>query len=72
MLIFANFRALDSLRHGRGDKLNGIGLVVGLGGKDQSLATQVFISAGGDVILDGFATGGFVDASDGVELGFFV
>ena len=25
MLIFANFRALDSLRHGRGDKLDGGG-----------------------------------------------
>ena len=34
MLIFANFRALDILRHGRGDKLDGIGLVVGLGGED--------------------------------------
>ena len=34
MLIFAKFRALDIIRHGRGDKLDGIGLVVGLGGED--------------------------------------
>ena len=32
MIIFDKFRALDSTRHGRGDKLDGIGLVVGLGG----------------------------------------
>ena len=32
MIIFAKFRALDILRHGRGDKGDGIGLVVGLGG----------------------------------------
>ena len=34
MIIFAKFRALEILRHGRGDKLDGIGLVVGLGGED--------------------------------------
>ena len=31
VIIFDKFRALDILRHGRGDKLNGIGLVVGSG-----------------------------------------
>ena len=32
MLIFAEKRALEILRHGRGEELDGIGLVVGLGG----------------------------------------
>lgn len=56
------------LRHARRDELHRIGLVVGSGGEDQSLATQVFVSAGGDVVLDGLATGGFVDAKGGVGL----
>jgi len=47
---------LDTFRHWRGYKLDGIGLVVGLGGKDQSLATQVFVAAGGDIGLNGLAT----------------
>jgi len=46
-----------------------VGLVVASGGEDQSLATQIFISAGGDVILDGLASSGFVDAKGGVLLG---
>ena len=69
MLIFAEKRALEILRHGRGDKLDGIGLIVGLGGEDQSLATQVFVAAGGDVGLDGLAPIWFVDAKGGVLLG---
>lgn len=63
---------LDALRHGRGEELDGIGLVVGLGGEDQSLASQVFVAAGGDVGLDGLATLGRVDAESGVLLGGFV
>ena len=72
MIIFDKFRALDSLRHGRGDKLHGIGLVVSLGGEDQSLAPQVFVAAGGDVGLDGLAPFRRVDAKGGVLLGGFV
>ena len=34
MLIFDKFRALDILRHGRGEELDCIGLVVGGGGKN--------------------------------------
>ena len=40
---------LDALRNRRRNELNGIGLVVGLGGQDERLAAQVLISAGGDV-----------------------
>ena len=57
-----------SLRHGRGEELDGIGLVVGLGGEDQSLATQVFVSTGGDVAFDGLASFWRVDAEGGVLL----
>ena len=60
---------LHPLRHGRGDKGDGIGLVVGLGGEDKSLAPQVLVTAGGDVALDGLAPFGRVDASDSVVLG---
>ena len=63
---------LNILRHARRDILHAVGLVVGRGGEDQSLAPQVFITAGGDVVFDGLAPSGFVNASDGVELGFFV
>ena len=66
------FHILQILRHARRLELHAVGGLVGSGGEDQSLAPQVFVSAGGDVVFDGFATGGFVDASDGVELGFFV
>ena len=59
---------LHPLRHGRGDKGDGIGLVVGLGGEDQSLATQVFVSTGGDVAFDGLASFWRVDAEGGVLL----
>jgi len=69
MIIFDKFRALDILRHGRGEELDGIGLVVGLGGEDQSLASQVFVAASGDVALDGLATLWRVDAEGGVLLG---
>ena len=72
MLISAWFRALDILRHGRGEELDGIGLVVGLGGEDQSLAPQVFVATGGDVGLDGLTTLWRVDAEGGVLLGGFV
>ena len=68
MIIFDKFRALDILRHGRGGELDGIGLVIGRGGEDQSLATQILISAGGDVGLDGLATLWRVDAKGGVLL----
>ena len=69
MLIFAWFRALDILWHGRWNKLHGISLVVGLGGEDESLASQVFVTAGGDVGPDGLAPFGRVDAEGGVLLG---
>ena len=60
---------LDTFRHGRGDKLDGICLVVGLGGQDERLATQVLISAGGDVRLDGLAALWRIDAEGCVLLG---
>lgn len=63
---------LKILRHARGDEGHAVGLVVGSGGEDHGLAPQIFVTAGGDVVLDGLATSGFVDASNGVELGFFV
>ena len=72
MIIFDKFRALDILRHGRGEELHGIGLVVSLGGEDQSLAPQILILAGGDVGLYRLATLGRVDAEGGVLLGGFV
>ena len=72
MIIFANFRALDILRHGRGEEADSIGLVVGLGGEYQSLAPKILISAGGDVGLDGLAPLWRVDAKGGVLLGGFV
>ena len=68
MIIFDKFRALDILRHGRGEELHGIGLVVSLGGEDQSLAPKVFVSTSGDVVLDGLATLWRVDAKGGVGL----
>ena len=49
--------------------MHAVGGLVGSGGEDQSLATQILVSAGGDVVLDGLATGGFVDAKGGVLLG---
>ena len=60
---------LNILRQARRDELHRIGLVVGSGGEDQSLAPQIFVSASGDVVLDGLATGGFVNAKSGVLLG---
>ena len=68
MLIFAEKRALDSLRHSGGEELDGIGFVVGLGGEDESLAPQIFVAAGRDVGLDGLATLWRVDAKGGVGL----
>ncbi len=62
---------LHPLRHGRGDKLDGIGLVVGLGGENQRLASQVFVTASGYVGLDGLATLWRIDAEGGVLLGGF-
>ena len=59
---------LEILRHARRDKLYRIGLIVSRGGEDQSLAPQVLVSAGGDVVLDGLAPSGFVDAKGGVCL----
>ena len=68
MLIFDKFRALDSLRHGRGDEGHAVGLVVGSGGEDQFLAPQVFVAASGDVALDGLAPFWRVNAEGGVLL----
>ena len=68
MIIFYKFRALDSTRHGGGDKLDGIGLGCGLGGEDQFLAPQVFVAASGDVALDGLAPFWRVNAEGGVLL----
>lgn len=51
------FRAHSQiLRHGRGDEGHAVGGLVGSGGEDQSLAPQIFVSAGGDVGFDGLAT----------------
>ena len=66
---YSLFRALDILRHARGDEGHAVGLIVGSGGEDQRLATQVFVPAGGDVVLDGLATLWGVDAKGGVLLG---
>ena len=52
-----------------GDKLDSIGLVVGGGAKNQSLAPKIFITTGGDVTLDGLASFGRVNAKGGVLLG---
>lgn len=60
---------LQILRGGRGDEGHAVGLVVASCGEDQSLATQVFVAAGGDVVLDGLATLWGVDAKGGVLLG---
>jgi len=49
--------------------LHAVRLFISRGGEDQSLAPQIFFSAGGDVVLDGLATGGFVDAEGSVLLG---
>jgi len=67
--VARRFHILEILRHGRRDELHRIGLVVSRGGEDQSLATQILIAAGGDVVFDGFAPSGFIDAKGGVLLG---
>ena len=48
--------------------MHAVGLVVGSGGEDQSLAPQILVAAGGDVVLDGLASSGFVDSEGGVCL----
>ena len=63
---------LDALRHGRGDILDTIGLIVGLGGEDQFFATQIFVPTSGDVRLDGLATLWRVDAAKCVSLRNFI